>query len=132
MVVDELTPSETDRVFQALADATRRDIVSRTLTNGQSVSSLAQHYEMSFAAVQKHVSVLERALLVEKVRSGREQLVHGRHDTIDRAASLLRRYEQLWNQRATRIQNILDTGGTIHAETPRTTDTTKKTERTQQ
>jgi DNA-binding transcriptional ArsR family regulator len=132
MVVDELSQSETDRVFQALADATRRDIVSRTLTNGQSVSSLAQHYEMSFAAVQKHVSVLERALLVEKVRSGREQLVHGRLDTIDRAASLFRRYEQLWNQRATRIQNILDTGGTIPAETPRTTDTTKKTERTQQ
>ena len=125
MVVDELSQSETDRIFQALADATRRDIVSRTVTNGQSVSSLAQHYEMSFAAVQKHVSVLERALLVEKVRSGREQLVHSRLDTIEKAASLLRGYEELWKERAMRIQNILD-DDTID------TAISTKTERTQQ
>ena len=125
MVVDELSQSETDRIFQALADATRRDIVSRTLTNGQSVSSLAQHYEMSFAAVQKHVSVLERALLVEKIRSGREQLVHSRLDTIEKAASLLRGYEELWKERAMRIQNILD-DDTID------TAISTKTERTQQ
>ena len=131
MVVDELTQSETDRIFQALADATRRDIVSRTLTTGQSVSSLAQHYEMSFAAVQKHVSVLERALLVEKVRSGREQLVHSRLDTIERAASLLHGYEELWRQRAERIQNILD-DDTIDTGTTTDTATTTKTERTQQ
>jgi DNA-binding transcriptional ArsR family regulator len=131
MVVDESTRSETDRIFQALADATRRDIVSRTLTVGQSVSSLAQHYEMSFAAVQKHVSVLERALLVEKGRSGREQLVHSRLDTIERAASLLRGYEELWRQRAERIQNILD-DDTIDTATTTETAITTKTERTQQ
>ena len=60
-----------DRVFAALADATRRDIVQRVMRQEESVSSLAAHYAMSFAAVQKHVAVLERAALVTKRASGR-------------------------------------------------------------
>jgi DNA-binding transcriptional ArsR family regulator len=107
MVVYELTEPEADRVFQALADATRRDIVSRVLTIGQSVTALAEQYDMSFAAVQKHVQVLERALLVTKERRGREQLVHSRIDTIGRAATLLQAYEEIWAQRARRIGDIL-------------------------
>jgi DNA-binding transcriptional ArsR family regulator len=107
MVVHELTESEIDRIFQALADATRRDIVSRVLTGGRSVTALAEHYDMSFAAVQKHVHVLERALLVTKERRGREQLVRSRIDTIGRAATLLQAYEQTWAQRALRIDAIL-------------------------
>ncbi|SKA99598.1 transcriptional regulator, ArsR family [Agreia bicolorata] len=107
MVVYELTDSEIDRIFQALADATRRDIVSRVLTAGHSVTALAEHYDMSFAAVQKHVQVLERALLVTKERRGREQLVNSRIDTIGRAATLLQAYEQIWAQRALRIDDIL-------------------------
>jgi DNA-binding transcriptional ArsR family regulator len=107
MVVYELTDTEIDRIFQALADATRRDIVSRVLTTGHSVTALAEHYDMSFAAVQKHVQVLERALLVTKERRGREQLVHSRIDTIGRAATLLQAYEQIWVQRADRIDDIL-------------------------
>jgi DNA-binding transcriptional ArsR family regulator len=71
------------------------------------VTSLAEHYDMSFAAVQKHVQVLERALLVTKERRGREQLVRGRVDTIGRAATLLQAYEQIWAQRALRIDEIL-------------------------
>jgi len=107
MVVHELTESEIDRIFQALADATRRDIVSRVLVTGQSVTALSEHYDMSFAAVQKHVTVLERALLVTKERRGREQLVHSRIDTIGRAQTLLNAYEQIWAQRARRIDDIL-------------------------
>jgi DNA-binding transcriptional ArsR family regulator len=107
MVVHELTDSEIDRIFQALADATRRDIVGRTLTGGLSVTALAEHYDMSFAAVQKHVHVLERALLVTKERHGRQQLVHSRLDTIGRAATLLQAYESIWAQRALRIGDIL-------------------------
>ncbi|SMQ68335.1 transcriptional regulator, ArsR family [Agreia sp. VKM Ac-1783] len=98
---------EIDRIFHALADATRRDIVRRAITDGHSVTSLAEHYDMSFAAVQKHVQVLERALLVTKERRGREQLVRGRVDTIGRAATLLQAYEQIWAQRALHIDEIL-------------------------
>jgi DNA-binding transcriptional ArsR family regulator len=107
MVVDSLSPTETDRVFQALADATRRDILVRVILREQSVSALARQYEMSFAAVQKHVAVLERALLVTKTRIGREQIVYGNAVTLRTAATLLDAYEQLWIERATQIADLL-------------------------
>jgi DNA-binding transcriptional ArsR family regulator len=96
-----------DRIFQALGDATRRDILARAIRQEQSVSALARHYEMSFAAVQKHVAVLERAALVTKERRGREQIVSANAPTLHKAAALLDAYEQLWIERTTRIADIL-------------------------
>jgi DNA-binding transcriptional ArsR family regulator len=107
MVVDQWTNAEVDRVFQALADATRRDIMTRVVERAQSVSALAQDYAMSFAAVQKHVAVLERATLVTKERQGREQIVHGNLDAVRRAARLLDEYEALWRARTARIDDLL-------------------------
>jgi DNA-binding transcriptional ArsR family regulator len=107
MVVDKLTDDEVDRVFQALADATRRDILSRAIDHEQSVSALSRRYAMSFAAVQKHVAVLERAALVVKQRRGREQIVHGNVPTVRKAAALLAAYERLWIDRATQIAELL-------------------------
>jgi DNA-binding transcriptional ArsR family regulator len=103
MVVQELSDSEVDRVFHALADATRRDIVRRTLAGSPSVSELAAAYEMSFAAVQKHVVVLERAHLVHKRARGRERLVQADPRTIERAQRLLADYERLWRGRVDRL-----------------------------
>lgn len=96
-----------DLLFHALADGTRRDIVSRTMTQDFSVSGLARSYEMSFAAVQKHVAVLERAGLVTKHRSGREQLVRGDAATIRSAYRLLEDLEHLWRDRVNRMGEIL-------------------------
>ena len=112
MVVDMLTSAalsepEADRVFHALADATRRDILARAIEREQSVSALARHYEMSLTAVQKHVAVLERAALVSKQRSGREARVAANPETLRKAATLLAAFEQLWIQRATKIAEIL-------------------------
>jgi DNA-binding transcriptional ArsR family regulator len=107
MVVYRLREDEADRVFQALADATRRDIVERVVRHEQSVSTLAESYAMSFAAVQKHVTVLERASLVVKERRGREQIVHGNLETVRRAGLLLQQYEELWRYRAESIREIL-------------------------
>ncbi len=107
MVVHELSDAAVDRIFHALADSTRRDIVERTLRREQSVSDLAQRYDMSFAAVQKHVAVLARAMLVTKERRGREQIVHGNTETLRRAARLLDAYEEIWHDRAIRIGEIL-------------------------
>ncbi|HWD95030.1 MAG TPA: metalloregulator ArsR/SmtB family transcription factor [Acidimicrobiales bacterium] len=107
MVVDYLTDEEVDRLFQALADATRRDILARTMQQEQSVSTLAARYNMSFAAVQKHVAVLERAALVVKERRGREQMVRGHEPTLQKASRLLDSYEELWIQRAQRIADVL-------------------------
>jgi DNA-binding transcriptional ArsR family regulator len=109
MVVDqrELTDAEVDRIFRALADATRRDIVRRTLMGEATVSALAQDYDMSFAAVQKHVAVLERAGLVTKEPQGRERLVRGNPTAIQRAQALLDSYEQLWRDRVARLDALL-------------------------
>jgi DNA-binding transcriptional ArsR family regulator len=111
MVVYELTDHEVDRIFRALADATRRDIFQRVIGEGLSVSTLAHDYEMSFAAVQKHVSVLERAALVTKERHGREQIVRGDMSTLRRASALLDAFEGIWIGRATRIADILGEKG---------------------
>jgi DNA-binding transcriptional ArsR family regulator len=107
MVVRE---AEIDRVFHALADPTRRDIVARVIRHEQSVSALARHFPMSFAAVQKHVAVLERAALVTKQRRGREQIVHGNVPALGTAARLLEAYEQLWRDRARGIEQLLSEG----------------------
>ena len=108
MVVDcSLTEHEVDRIFQALADETRRDILRRAIQKSESVSVLSRNYEMSFAAVQKHVAVLERATLVTKERRGREQIVHTNRATLRRVMTLLDAYEQLWIQRVDQITDIL-------------------------
>ena len=109
MVVDSLSDEHVDRIFQALADATRRDIVARVLERERSVSALSALYSMSFAAVQKHVAVLERAALVRKERRGREQIVHGDVAALREAARLLTAYETLWRERIGRIDVILAT-----------------------
>ena len=110
MVVDQLSDAEVDRIFHALADATRRDILARTMRSDQSVSALARGYDMSFAAVQKHVAVLTSAALVRKERRGREQLVQAVPATLRRAGLLLER-QSLWRDRTSAIANILADDG---------------------
>lgn len=94
-------------MFQALADATRRDIVSVVLHEPHTVSALAQRYPMSFAAVQKHVAVLERAGLVNKRRHGREQIVTGSRDTLALAHRALDHLELIWRTRLERAAELL-------------------------
>jgi len=112
MVVYELADEAVDHLFHALADATRRDILRRCLRDEPSVSRLTQAYPMSFAAVQKHVAVLERAGLVTKQRRGREQLVHTDLDAVRRARQALDRLETAWRGRVDRMSDLLaqDTG----------------------
>lgn len=94
-------------MFHALADRTRRDILTRTIAGEQSVSALARLYPMSFAAVHKHVGVLESAGLVRKRRHGREQLVSVDMDGVRRAAQLLDQIEDLWRARLDRFADVL-------------------------
>src|SRR5262245_5836744 len=107
MVVSELTEEAVDRLFHALADATRRDILRRCVRGELSVSRLAEAYPMSFAAVQKHVAVLERARLVTKERSGREQLVRTDPDAVRRARQALDELETAWRGRVERMSHLL-------------------------
>jgi DNA-binding transcriptional ArsR family regulator len=103
-----LSDAELDRVFRALADATRRDIVTRLLAGEpMSISALAARYDMSFAAVQKHVGVLEGAGLVTKHPRGRERIVRGNPERIARARELLARLESLWVAHFSRLDALL-------------------------
>ncbi len=112
-----MTPE--DRVLHALADVTRRDIVSQVLRGEHSVSSLARRYPMSFAAVQKHVAILERAELVRKRRHGREQLVSGNIAAVRDATALLMQLEEVWRARIDRMGEILSEPN--HRTTPNPT-----------
>lgn len=98
-----------DAAFHALSDRTRRDILRRVLAGEHSVTKLAADYEMSFAAVQKHVAVLERSGLLVKRRSGREQLASGDMDAIRSVASMLDEFEAIWRGRIDRIDQLLAT-----------------------
>lgn len=107
MVVGELTEESVDQLFHALADATRRDILRRCLRGELSVSRLAEAYPMSFAAVQKHVAVLERAGAVTKERRGREQLVRTDLDAVRLARQALDQLELVWRERVDRMSDLL-------------------------
>ena len=96
-----------DRIFGALADATRRDIVRRAMTGQKGVAELADHYPMSFAAVQKHVAILERAGLVTKQRIGRRKVVRTNLRGVRVAQRLLERYEQMWADRIDRMTDLI-------------------------
>jgi DNA-binding transcriptional ArsR family regulator len=109
MVVDVAERERhTDRLFFALSDATRRDIVAQTLDRERSVSELGRLYPMSLTAVQKHVEVLVDARLVSKHRSGREQLVRGDIEELRRAHELLDQLEALWRGRLDRFDEVLN------------------------
>jgi DNA-binding transcriptional ArsR family regulator len=110
MVVGELPDKTVDDLFHALADPTRRDIVRRCAVGEPSVSRLARGYPMSFAAVQKHVAVLERAGLVTKERRGREQIVRTDGGAVGRARQALDALEATWHGRVDRMSDLLDPG----------------------
>lgn len=107
MVVNELSSEQIDRIFRALADATRRDIVRRTLNDDIAISDLASDYDMSFAAVQKHVAFLEAADLVTKIPHGRRRLVKSNPETLRYVQRLLTEFETLWRGRIDRLDALL-------------------------
>jgi DNA-binding transcriptional ArsR family regulator len=103
----QIAPPDFDRMFGALADATRRDIVRRAIDGDEGVAEMADHYPMSFAAVQKHVAILERAGLVTKQRTGRRKVVRTNVEGLRMARRLLDRYEELWRGRIDRMSDLI-------------------------
>jgi DNA-binding transcriptional ArsR family regulator len=103
----QIAPPNFDRMFGALANRTRRDIVRRAIDGEEGVAELASQYAMSFAAVQKHVAILERAGLVTKVRVGRRKVVRTNREGLRVARRLLDQYEDLWRGRVDRMDALL-------------------------
>ena len=103
----QIAPPDFDRMFGALADATRRDIVRRAIGGDEGVAELAEHYPMSFAAVQKHIAVLERAGMITKERIGRRKVVRTNPEGLRIARRLLDQYEELWRGRVSRMTALV-------------------------
>src|SRR6476661_6902534 len=102
-----VAPPDFDRMFGALADATRRDIVRRAIDGREGIVEMTEHYPMSFAAVQKHVAILERAGLVTKERTGRRKVVRANLEGLRIARRLLDQYEELWRGRIGRMTELV-------------------------
>src|SRR5437868_4234346 len=88
-----------DNIFGSLADPTRRDILKRVAKKPLSISAIAIHYKLTFAAISKHLQVMQRAKLIVKRRKGKEQMVELYPKALASADDYLRHYEHLWNQR---------------------------------
>src|ERR1041385_4370767 len=106
VVFMQVAPPDFDRMFGALADKTRRDIVRRAITAEEGIVELASHYSMGFAAVQKHIAILERAGLVTKERGGRRKVVHTNLEGLRIVRRLLDQYEQLWRGPVDRLADL--------------------------
>ncbi|MGF9757849.1 metalloregulator ArsR/SmtB family transcription factor [Microvirga sp. 0TCS3.31] len=104
--MNERDEDRADAWFHALSDRTRRDILRRVLSGEHSVSTLARSYDMSFAAVQKHVAVLERAGLLTKRRQGREALASGDVEAVRSVGAMLTDLEALWRGRISRMDEL--------------------------
>jgi DNA-binding transcriptional ArsR family regulator len=96
-----------DLVFQSLADPTRRDILERLSKVSMSIGQIARDYDLTFAAVSKHVKVMEKAKLVKKQRRGKEQIVSAAPKTLHEASDYLKRYEAMWNERFDALDEYL-------------------------
>lgn len=96
-----------DLVFQSLADPTRRDILERLSKASLSVGQIANDYDLTFAAVSKHIKVMEKARLVIKQRRGKEQIVSAAPKTLHEASDYLKRYEVMWNERFEALDEYL-------------------------
>ena len=103
----QIAPPDFDRMFGALAQQTRRDIVRRAITAEEGIVELASHYSMSFAAVQKHIAILERSCLVTKERVGRRKVVRANLEPLLVVRRLLDQYEELWRGRIDRMAQLI-------------------------
>jgi DNA-binding transcriptional ArsR family regulator len=115
VLMDAMQPFQADLIFGALSDATRRDIVRRGIAGEEGVAQLAVHYPMSFAAVQKHIAVLERAGLIAKQRAGRRKVVQTQVETVRRAQAVLDELEELWRGRIGRMVDLIAEEKEAHA-----------------
>ena len=97
-----------DFIFGSLADSTRRDILKRVAKEELSINAIAKPYNLTIAAISKHVKILEKAQLIIKRRDGKQQLVHISPLALKDAAEYLNYYEKLWNDRFNSLEEYLN------------------------
>jgi DNA-binding transcriptional ArsR family regulator len=96
-----------DTIFGSLADATRRDILRRVSKGPLTIGEIALPYNLTLAAISKHLKVLENAHLITKKKHGKERIVHLSPGAFKNATEYLEYYESLWNQRFDALEQYL-------------------------
>jgi DNA-binding transcriptional ArsR family regulator len=104
----ERSAQQIDRVFQALAHPARREILRRVARGEQTVTELAEPFDMSLEAVSKHVQVLERARLLRRTRAGRAHRCRLTPGALRDAAKVLAELAGLWNRRLDALEALLE------------------------
>ena len=102
-----MTADRLDRVFAALADPTRRDMVARLTAGDATVGELAAPYDVSVQAVSKHLKVLEDAGLVTRSRDAQRRPVHLEAEVFDLMTKWIERYRQQAEERYRRLDTVL-------------------------
>jgi DNA-binding transcriptional ArsR family regulator len=97
-----------DSIFGSLADPTRRDILRRVFKKELTVGEIAKHYELTFAAIAKHLTVLEKAGLIGKKRRGKEQVVSILPKALIEADQYLKNYQEIWEERISRLEQLIN------------------------
>lgn len=96
-----------DNIFASLADPTRRDILQRVAQRQMSIGEIAKSYDLTFAAISKHLKVLESARLIVKHKQGKERMVQLSPYAFKSAAEYLDWYQGLWEQRFDALEEFL-------------------------
>ena len=103
-----IEPPDLDRIFQALSDPTRRALLRQVAGGEQTVSDLAEPHALTFAAVSKHVKVLEAAALVNRRRAGSFQMITLNPEALKSADQWLRFYQRFWTTRLDNLKSLLE------------------------
>jgi len=101
------SPDRIDNVFHALSNGPRRDMLRRLSLGDCTVGELARPFDISTAAVSKHLIVLERAHIVERRRSGRQTVCHLNTDALREATGVLDYYRQFWSDQIDSLERFL-------------------------
>src|SRR3954471_23860125 len=104
---DDVVADPLSRVFSALADPTRRDIVARLAVGDATVNELAAPYDVTVQAVSKHLKVLEEAGLVSRSRDAQRRPVHLEAEVLDLMTKWIERYRQQAEERFGRLDAVL-------------------------
>ncbi len=100
--------ADLDRVFQALSDSTRRSILRRIASSELSISEIADPYDLTFAAVSKHLKVLEQARLIARRKDGSFHMISLSPEALKSAGQWLRFYQIFWTTRLDSLKDLLE------------------------
>ena len=96
-------------VFQAIADPTRRAILTLIALHAMTPNALAEHFDSSRQAVSKHIKILTECQLVKKEQSGREIYYHFNPQKMKEVADWLAPFTKMWDERFNRLDKVLNT-----------------------